>query len=164
MRTRMCGETSAVRATAIGDGLVSSVLPVLPVSLACWVGIGMVPTAAAPATPGTANKPPEKRDCSTVTWANPRIVRREQEESTSDPLKDDELAPNSARGSIPSRIAWTEPKPPGNAATVSSFTTVSVFGGPFWAVSLRLSAGLQIAGLGPSEDVRRGVRGSEWPE
>ena len=41
----MCGETSAARATAIGDGLVSSVLPV---SLACWVGIGMVPTAAAP--------------------------------------------------------------------------------------------------------------------
>src|SRR5512135_1630615 len=59
------------------------------------------------------------RDCSTVTGANPRIARREQEESTSDPLKDDELAPNSANGSIPSLIAWTELKPPGNAATVS---------------------------------------------
>jgi hypothetical protein len=31
-------------------------------------------------------------------------VRREQEESTSDPLKDDELAPNPANGSIPSLI------------------------------------------------------------
>ena len=60
-----------------------------------------------------------KRDCSTVTGANPRIVRREQEGSTSDPLNDDESAPNSANGSIPSMIAWIEPKPPGNAATVS---------------------------------------------
>src|SRR5271157_4612113 len=64
------------------------------------------------------------RVCSTVTGANPRIVRREQEESTSDPLNDDELAPNSANGSIPSLIAWTEPKPPGNAAAVSSFRVV----------------------------------------
>src|SRR5512135_2665016 len=60
----MCGETSAARAKAIGDGLVSSVLPV---SLACWVGIGMVPTAAAPATPGTANKSPEKNHISAAT-------------------------------------------------------------------------------------------------
>ena len=45
------------------------------------------------------------RDCSMVTGANPRIARREQEELTSDPLKDDELAPNSANGSIPSLIA-----------------------------------------------------------
>ena len=29
------------------------------------------------------------------------------------------MAPNSANGSIPSLIAWTVPKPPGNAATVS---------------------------------------------
>ena len=64
------------------------------------------------------------RDCSTDTGANPRIVRREQEESTSDPLTDDELAPNSANGSIPSRIAWTEPIPPGNAATVSNFLAI----------------------------------------
>src|SRR5512135_2021312 len=59
------------------------------------------------------------RDCSTVTGANPRIVRREQEESTPDPLNDGELAPDSTNGSIPSRIAWTEPIPPGNATTVS---------------------------------------------
>src|SRR5512135_3011466 len=64
------------------------------------------------------------RDCSTVTGANPRIVRREQEESTPDPLNDDELAPNSANGSIPSLIAWTEPKPPGNAAPVSRFRDI----------------------------------------
>jgi len=43
-------------------------------------------------------------DCSTVPGANPRIARRELEESTSDPLNDDELAPNSANGSIPSLI------------------------------------------------------------
>ena len=61
------------------------------------------------------------RDCSTVTGANPRIVRREQEGSTSDPLNDDESAPNAANGSIPRLIARTEPKPPDNAATVSKY-------------------------------------------
>jgi hypothetical protein len=33
------------------------------------------------------------RDCCTVSEANPRIARREPEESTSDPLNDDELVP-----------------------------------------------------------------------
>src|SRR5512135_2146489 len=42
--------------------------------------------------------------------------------STRDPLHDSELDPNSANGSIPSRIAWTVPKPPGNAAPVSQFS------------------------------------------
>src|SRR5512135_640305 len=64
MRTGRCGETSAARAAATGDCLASSALPV---SLAYRVGIGMVPTVAAPATPGTDNKPPEKRDCSNDT-------------------------------------------------------------------------------------------------
>ncbi|MBV8231712.1 MAG: helix-turn-helix domain-containing protein, partial [Planctomycetaceae bacterium] len=53
-------------------------------------------------------------DSSTDTGANPRIVQREQGESTSDPPNDAELPPNSANGSIPSPIAWTEPKPPDN--------------------------------------------------
>ena len=65
-------ETSAARATAIGDGLVSSVLPV---SLACWVGIGMVPTAAAP----TANKSPEK---SHIFRRNPLQIYRSRPPST----------------------------------------------------------------------------------
>ena len=60
------------------------------------------------------------RDCSTVTGANPRVVRRDQEESPSDPLKDNELAPSLANGLIPSLIAWTEPELPGNAAPVST--------------------------------------------
>jgi hypothetical protein len=61
----------------------------------------------------------ENRDCSSVTGADLRIARQEQGGSTQDPLNDSELAPNSANGSIPSLIAWTVPKPPGNAATVS---------------------------------------------
>ena len=112
MWLRMCGETSAARATAIGDGLVSSVLPV---SLACWVGIGMVPTAAAP----TANKSPEKGDCSIATGADSKIARQEQGESTWDPLNASELAPSSANGLIPSLIAWAKSQPPGNVAIVS---------------------------------------------
>ena len=112
MWLRMCGETSAARATAIGDGLVSSVLPV---SLACWVGIGMVPTAAAP----TANKSPEKGDCSIATGADSKIARQEQGESTWDPLNASELAPNSANGLIPSLIAWAKSQLPGNVAIVS---------------------------------------------
>jgi hypothetical protein len=77
MSTGMCGETSAVRAAATGDCLVSSALPV---SLACWVGIGMVPTAVAPATPGTANKPPEK---SRVSPPNPMQKHRLRPHPTS---------------------------------------------------------------------------------
>ena len=64
------------------------------------------------------------RDCSSVTGADLRIARQEQGESTRDPLNDSELAPNSANGSIPSLIAWTVPKPPGNAATVSQFPLI----------------------------------------
>src|SRR5512135_779653 len=60
------------------------------------------------------------RDCSTVTGADLRIARQGQGESTRDPLHDSELAPDSANGSIPSLIAWTVQKPPGNAATVSN--------------------------------------------
>src|SRR5512135_2723424 len=61
------------------------------------------------------------RDCSTVPGADSRIARQGQGESTRDPLHDSELAPDSANGSIPSLIAWTVPKPPGNAATVSLY-------------------------------------------
>ena len=43
--------------------------------------------------------------CTTVTGANPRIARRKQEESTSDPLPTPRLAPNAAHGPIPSLIA-----------------------------------------------------------
>jgi len=53
-----------------------------------------------------------------VTGVDLRIARQGQGESTRDPLHDSELAPNSANGSIRS-LAWTVPKPPGNAATVS---------------------------------------------
>src|SRR5512142_1934527 len=56
-----------------------------------------------------------------VTGVDLRVARQGQGESTRDPLHDSELAPNSANGSIPSLIAWTVPKPPGNAATVSAF-------------------------------------------
>ena len=56
-----------------------------------------------------------------VTGANPRIAWREQEASPSDLLDDAELAANSVHGSIPSLIAWTEPKPPSNAPPVSFF-------------------------------------------
>ena len=59
------------------------------------------------------------RDCSTDTGADLRIARQEQGESTRDPLHESELAPDSVNGSIPSLTAWTVPKPPGNAATVS---------------------------------------------
>ena len=59
------------------------------------------------------------RDCSSVTGADSRIARQKQRVSTRDPLNDSELSPHSANGSIPSRIAWTMPKPPSNAATAS---------------------------------------------
>ena len=64
------------------------------------------------------------RDCSSVTGADLRIARQEQRESTRGLRNDSELAPHSANGSIPSRIAWTMPKPPGNAATVSEFFVI----------------------------------------
>ena len=66
-----------------------------------------------------AEKRREIRDCSTVTGADLRVARQGQGESTRDLLHDSEWAPNSANGSIPSLIAWTVPKPPGNAAIVS---------------------------------------------
>ena len=68
----------------------------------------------------------KNRDCSSVTGADLRIARQEQGESTRDPLNDSESALDSANGSIPSLIAWTVPKPPGNTATVSKNPVILV--------------------------------------
>ena len=57
--------------------------------------------------------------CSIATGADSEIARQEQGESTWDPLNASELAPNSANGLIPSRIAWAKSQPPGNVAIAS---------------------------------------------
>jgi len=54
------------------------------------------------------------KDCSRVIGADLRIARQGQGGSTRDPLHDSELALDSANGLIPSLIAWTVPRPPGN--------------------------------------------------